>query len=519
MAELKIGLMGKKVEGWQLLLEQEGIPYVISPVDPSASEFSVLIICESSVESNVQFVQNYLSAGGAVLCSAKTFSGISGVKCVDVFIRYLIEEPNSQFSGVGLIDLSTKASLPQHANAMRTQNNRFAVFIGEYGGGKVIVLPFDAGGLLLDKRSTAKTFYTCHKRLPYENVSLVSKGNLFKLISRSLEILHHQRGLPYIHKWYYPNDLQTVFSWRIDTDYANQEEITKHYYLANEFAIPASWFVDVKNQQKFLDIFKEMVQQEIGIHCHEHETYADYTGNLQNIRKAVHVFEKNGLNAKGFAAPFGRWNDSLSKAIDELNFVYSSEFSYDYDNVPSFPYVNNKFTKALQMPVHPMSIGNLRGQGFDDKEMIEYFQSVLEKKISNREPLFLYYHPKNNHERVVRYIFNFVNQQNIKKVRMIDFAQWWTKRCSKKIDFKLEQNSLSIHGPVSQDDVWLHITKADGAETFTPIKSNIDLSELQWTKCPQPNPLPEDIRRVYKFNPWILLQKLENKTIGKIKHL
>ena len=58
----------------------------------------------------------------------------------------------------------------------------------------------------------------------------------------------------------------------------------------------------------------------------------------------------NDLNIKnlyGFSAPFGEWNESLYRAMED-KFKYSSEFCYDYDNFPSFPIINNVFQKHFK---------------------------------------------------------------------------------------------------------------------------------------------------------------------------
>ncbi len=515
----RIGIFGKNLNGWQLLLEQEGVTYIVNPIDYSLHDLSAVIISDTSDIHDVQFILNYLSNGGAILCSAKIFSHISGKTCKETFIRYLIEDSDSIIAGIGMIDVGENVFLPQGANAMRTNDGRYAVFVGEFGGGHVVVLPFDASELVLDNRSMTKSFYSNRNRLPYELVSKISKGNLLKLISRSLEILHHRRGLPYLHKWYYPKDAHSIFSWRIDTDYANPEELNKLYDLIREFGISATWLVDVKSQQEHLTVYKEMAGQEIGIHGYEHQTYDDYTGNKQNIEKAIQAFRLNGLKARCFSAPFGRWNSGLAKAIDESDFVYSSEFSYDYDNVPSYPVVNGKFLKTLQVPVHPISIGNLRRQGFDENAMIDYFRIVMEKKISRREPLFFYHHPKDNHNTVVEQIFDYVSRKKIQKISMIDYAYWWKRRCELGIESTQEQDKLSFKISGSPDEIWLRITRPDGSEAFTPIQRDINLSELRWKQNPSPVQPPEDIHRIHKFNPWILLQKFEDKTIGKIKRL
>ena len=103
--------------------------------------------------------------------------------------------------------------------------------------------------------------------------------------------------------------------------------------------------------------------------------------------------------------------------------------------------------------------------------------------------------------------------------KLCDYAYWWKRRCELGIESTQEQDKLSIKISGSPDEVWLRITRPDGSEAFTPIQRDINLSELRWEQNPSPVQPPVDIHRIHKFNPWILLQKFEDNTIGKIKHL
>jgi len=510
---LKIGILGENSAGWRLLLEQVGIPYKVVTNIPGTDELSVLIVPDSVNENNS--VRDYLSNGGAIICSGRKYSQLSGTKTAQTFIKYLLGEKDSKFSGIGMLDVGLVGNIPSHANILRTSYGQFTGYLGEYGGGNVIVLPFDAGEVVLDNRTTTKSFYSNHNRLPFEQVSWVSKGNLLKLVSRSLEILHHQRGLPFVHKWYFPKDSQTIFSWRIDTDYANKREIEHLYNLIKSYEVPATWFVDIKSQKEFLPMFKQMEGQEIGIHCYAHETYEDYERNIVNIRMAIESFANVGLRASGFAAPFGKWNSGISRTINECGFDYSSEFSYDYDNVPSFPIVVEKKSAAMQLPVHPISIGSLRRLGFEESMMIQYYHRLMETKLMNREPVILYHHPKNGNDAVVKSIFEFVKSHNMKTYRMIDYANWWKRRHQLKMELIFENPMLNINVSSMESDLWIRIVQPDGREIITEPQSMINFKELRWMKQPEQCPLPTDIYRIRKFNPWIPMIHLQDK-ISKI---
>ncbi|MBI3194564.1 MAG: polysaccharide deacetylase family protein, partial [Ignavibacteriae bacterium] len=404
-----------------------------------------------------------------------------------------------------------------NANTLHSAEGTPTCFTGKWNDANVIILPFDAGNFFLDNRTADKSLYSPYTRLPFERISLVSKNSLRKLVTTSLEYLYHQRNLPFVHKWHLPQDATSVFAFRIDTDFAHREEIEKLYTLSRKYQIPFTWFVDVKSQQDILPYFAEMENQEIGIHCFEHQTHEGYQANYDNILKAKQLFESNNIDAKGFAAPFGKWNQELGRAIRDLGFEYSSEFSYDYDNLPSYPMILNKESHVVQIPIHPISIGTLKRLRYTDGEMTNYFRFVIEQKYQAREPIVLYHHPKNGHENVLENIFETVKQLQTPTVRFIDYATWWKKRVAQQLKIDLDENVLCIDCLDKDTDYRLRITRKDETKSVCQVQSLITLDELQQQIIPKVHPLPNDYLRIRKFNPWISFIHLQDYIFSKIR--
>lgn len=509
MMNLNIGLIGENLKGWQLLLEQEGVSFSTVKNITDVNSVSVIIAGDGFDDHVLKEIKKYLEMGGAVLCSGKFFAELSGLQSKKTYVRYLWKGDSTKFVEIDLLDICSEAFLPTYANTLATDKNEPAVFVGDYGGGFVVVLPFDAGELIMNLDTTTRSFYASGKRLPFENVSMVSKGKLLRMISIALKHLHHQRRIPYVHKWYYPEDKPTVFAWRIDTDYAQQEEIESLLKLINSNNIKTSWFVDTKSQEKHFSIFKRMNVHEIGVHGFEHESFMDYEQNIENIRRAIEVFNLNGMKAESFTAPYGKWNNGIARAINECGFEFSSEFSYDYDNVPSFPIVGDRLM-ALQVPIHPISIGSLRRQGYSERSMIEYFDNVIGKKRRHREPLFFYHHPKDDNHQVVQHIFDKIKLMRLSNLRMIDYARWWKKRSSLSLKISIEQDTMQIESQQKDSDHWIHITRPDGQESFCPIRTSILLPSLKWSKRPTIQIPPSDMNRIRKYNPWIIINRIED---------
>ncbi len=516
--KIQVGLYGTS-PGWQLLLEQEGVPYIQISRKDVFEDCSVIVIGTEVGKDSLDEITNYLTSGGSVLITAKTFAQTSDEQVNKIPVSSFLPKESSIFNEIGLLDVFTQCYAPKKANELPTLDKKPTALVAEWNGGNIIVLPFDPGELIIDERAGTKSFYSPEHRLPFENVSLVSKGALRKLVSRSLEFLHHRRGLPYIHKWYLPKNQQSLFAFRIDTDYGNKESIERLYSLSQKNNIPFTWFIDVKSQEQFIDYFAQMKELEINIHCYDHVLFDDYQDTKSNIDKAKTVFGKYLLQSKGYASPYGAWNNEISNAINESGFEFSSEFSYDYDNVPSFPVVNGTQTKTLQIPIHPISIGTLKRLGYSEEMMIEYFRHVVQQTIASRIPLILYHHPNDRHESVLQEIFTIIQKAKIQPVLFHEYASWWKERHNGTFSADYTNGALSFKSEISESSVWIHITKPDGMETFMPLNRTSISENIPWTKKPNPSPLPDKLTRIRKYNPWISIIRSQDATIGKIKKL
>jgi peptidoglycan/xylan/chitin deacetylase (PgdA/CDA1 family) len=346
--------------------------------------------------------------------------------------------------------------------------------------------------------------------LPYETVSKVSKGVLRRLVSNAIEYLFHSKNLPFVHLWHFPKDLKSIFIFRIDTDCGNKEQIEELYKLSLKHKNPFTWFVDLKSQKAWIDYFAKMKDQEVGVHCYEHNVYDSYAENYKNIRTALDALREVGMSPNGFASPYGKWNSGLAQAIRDHGFFYSSEFSYDYDNLPSNTMLFEIPISVLQIPVHPICIGSLRRQGFTSEEMIEYFHDQIDKKLILNDPIIFYHHPTHNHLEVVENIFNYVKYKNVNTLSMYDYAKWWKERDEVKFNISFDGNRLNIVGKNFTNVVQLRITTPHKKEAIVQISQDIDLSKITMHEKSLPLPPPKDIVRTRKFNKWMLINKLED---------
>ncbi|MEK7251361.1 MAG: hypothetical protein AAB209_13170, partial [Bacteroidota bacterium] len=179
---------------------------------------------------------------------------------------------------------------------------------------------------------------------------------------------------------------------------------------------------------------------------------------MKNISKARRKLEQAGISSPGFAAPFGIWNSELAKAIEKTVFEYSSEFSFAYDSLPVYPSNGEQTFLTLQVPIHPICIGSLRRIGYTEGQMKEYFRRVIEEKLLRDEPLFFYHHPTHHCCDVVQFIFQYVAEKGIENTTMLEYARWWKKRLSTRLEISFENTKCKVQSATSVDEsLWLRV--------------------------------------------------------------
>jgi peptidoglycan/xylan/chitin deacetylase (PgdA/CDA1 family) len=418
-----------------------------------------------------------------------------------------------------MLDLDMDCCIPREANLLRTDTNAHALFAGELSAGYAVLLPFDVEAALADARIVRKSFYSTRDRLPFERVSLVSKGEVRHLLRWAFDHLHRVQGLPYLHLWYYPGGTQSLFSFRVDTDGGSRAEIDTLYHVARTCEVPVSWFLDVKSHEPWLEHFRSFAGHEFGVHCFEHRTFTRYEENLRNISAAERRMKAAGLAPEGFAAPFGMWNAGLGRALRSSGFAYSSEFGFACDTLPLHPVWEGVRVGPLQVPIHPVSIGNLRQAGYTDRQMMDYYRRVIDEKICRAEPLFFYHHPTHRCWKVVEWIFTYVREQGIPNATFGRYARWWNARDAATTEFSVDGDVVGAvcGGEEDRPDVFVRVVSPGGKDLLTRCDSALDLRLLPLTLAEPCAPVPEDIRRIREADPRAALANLYTSFLRKFR--
>jgi hypothetical protein len=499
--KLQVGMIGTSL-GWEELLRQEGVSFApagLEAVEPS--RFSVVLICRRMTEDEATAVKEFLRGGGSILGYAGYLRGLAEVSEEPLRLTYLEPGEHSRLGGLSLMDVEFDGFLPREANVLRTQDNLFGAFAGGLLGGWAVILPFDPGLAMEDFRAAERYFYARPERLPSERVSRVSKGELLHCVRASLEMLHHARGLPYAHLSGMPAGCENLFALRIDTDRGTREEVDSVAHLGEEFGMGFSWFVDAGSHGGWLERFAELAGHEIGLHCDQHRIFLDGTKDEENMRRGFDALQRAGITVRSFAAPFGFWSPELGKIIDGRKFSYSSEFSWAYDTYPHYPVTGGSRFGTLQVPIHPVSIGNLRKAGYTAAQMTTYFADVAEQKLHRREPLFFYHHPGHHEWQVIRSLCAFMKEHNVRTMTLGAYAEWWQRRSSVPLQLSVDAATLDTRpaeGSVS-GDVAVTVTRAGGDEADVALGTVVRLDEILWRRTASFR-APHDVKRIREFD-------------------
>ncbi|MDH4070441.1 MAG: hypothetical protein OEV30_08455 [Ignavibacteria bacterium] len=457
-----------------------------SDLDPD--RWSVLVLSRHLTDQEQDDVRRYLRRGGAIMTWTPYADFLIQGEAESRLISYLLAD-RIPWDTISLLDIERNCDIPPGANSLPDQEGRSSAFVGRIDGGSAVVYPFDPADLLADHRSTVRRFHSSKERLPFEQVSTVSKGDLRRLISRSLEYLHHTRGIPYAHLWHYPEDNQSLFGFRIDTDGAPRQDIEDMRDLARQYQIPVTWYIDVQSHESLFPLFREMETDEISLHCYEHHQFGSQEELSRDIRRGKVLLEQAEMSPKGFAAPYGNWNIGIGRAIVNEGFVYSSEFSFAYDTLPIQPELDEGSSGVLQVPVHPICIGSMLRVGYSEEQMIRYFRGSLRVKLEKREPLFYYHHPAQRCWGVLESLFRSVNEQGIAKTTLLDYALWWKKREAAVMVADVEDDGISIQ--IKGDrSVRARVVMPDGSERFmSRSEEHLSSGVGQWTPVPRTGPI------------------------------
>ena len=433
-------------------------------------------------------------------------------------MKFLCSKSGKLFNNYLICDLYNRSKIAENANHLENQNKENCVLEFSVGKGKVIVFPEGSVSLIHNNSTIRKNFYSeFSKEYTSERVAKVSKGVIRIHIQKALEYLFQKRNLPFVHLWFFPGDAKNIFCFRVDTDMGSREEILSLNNLLQDFNISSTWFVETKSSESWIKLFSELDNQEIAFHCYKHKTFLSYKKIEGDVQTGLKILESVGIKPKGYAAPYGKWNETIAKVIDNFGFLYSSEFDFAYDALPLYPFYKSTFSKALQIPIHPVSVGRLHWGGHSEENMVKYFLNIIEQKLFLNEPVILYTHPFEKRLKVFEKVFKQIKEfdpgksanQEISILTFSRYAEWWKKRLSINWNAEVKDGKVFISASNMDESIKCRVNYPSGEKTLLSLNQDEE-NKIEEDNFEFHNSFPKD--------PWYNPNELRRKNLQMVKY-
>ncbi|MEO0070018.1 MAG: hypothetical protein ABIK18_04400 [candidate division WOR-3 bacterium] len=404
----------------------------------------------------------------------------SDMKSSWVKVKFIAPDETELFRNVGLVDINARCLVPKNANHGK-RNGKGGAFV--YEKGDEIILPFAISQIFRPRGMALKRFYCQSSRLPWEKVAVDDRGGVRRILTNSIRHLLIKNNLPYVRLSYVPGSYRSVFGFRVDTDYSSLSDIVKTVKLAEKIGMRWSWFVATGSwNSRLKELIKILSEQDIQLHCHKHLVYNDFDRNMRNFLTGKELLQKVDVNPIGVASPYGEWNENLQKVFEELDFKYSSEFCYSYDDLPARPIISAKLSSVLQIPVHPISLGRLIWANANPKAILDYYRQVIDLQVARQEPCFLYDHPNwiSRYPEIFMEILSYGIQRCGFFTTITDYYRWWRKREEVRYNVWVVDDGIEITVQNGGEDVYLIIEYQDRM-AFIPLTSGkVKFDKISW---------------------------------------
>ncbi len=302
----------------------------------------------------------------------------------------------------------------------------------------------------------------------------------------------------------YPYPYRSAFNFRVDLDEPNPDDYRRFAQSRKPIEDCTTHYICTNAYGKDKDVLADLAGRDSQSHGHYHHVYRDERANRRNLERAHDLLTGAGIRVSGFAAPHGRWNEGLGRVVEDLGYLYSSEFQLGYDDFPFYPYFDGRFSTVLQVPIHPICEGLFFDAGVKSpgRIVIDHFRSVLRARIDAGEPAFLYGHPERRLARIPelpRAIAEALTGESLVwRTTTTEFAAWWRRRSSLKWSLiRLESGAYEVRFSTwdSSDPIGLeivrgeHVARAPIANRRVPLRLDRLAYERRARRADSPKPV------------------------------
>jgi peptidoglycan/xylan/chitin deacetylase (PgdA/CDA1 family) len=236
----------------------------------------------------------------------------------------------------------------------------------------------------------------------------------------------------------YPYPYRAAFGFRVDLDESEPEDYARFARYRRPLDGCTTHFVCTSAYAHLSAVMSDLAGRDAQSHAHRHVITRDRATNRRNLLRADELLRNAGFAPEGFAAPEGRWNAGLDRVLEELGYLYSSDFQLGRDDVPFYPWNGSRFSRVLQVPIHPVCEGLFLGAGIDDPGVIGgYLAEVVRRRLASGQPAFVYGHPERRLGRLPGVLDAVARASEeagslVWKVTMTEFARWWRWRDARR---------------------------------------------------------------------------------------
>lgn len=230
----------------------------------------------------------------------------------------------------------------------------------------------------------------------------------------------------------YPFPYRSAFNLRLDLDECEPDDYRRFAEARRPLDDCSTHFVSTAAYGGSTGVLDDLRGVDTQSHGHHHFVYREPEENRRNLERAHGSLVDSGFSPEGFAGPHGRWNEGIDEVLEGLGYSYSSDFQLGYDDLPSFPWRGDRFSKVLQVPVHPLCEGVFFEAGGDARTVADHFARVVRAKVEAGEPAFVYGHPERRlgrYPEIVRELARAVDRESLLwRTTLTEFARWWRWR-------------------------------------------------------------------------------------------
>jgi hypothetical protein len=141
--------------------------------------------------------------------------------------------------------------------------------------------------------------------------------------------------------------------------------------------------------------------------------------------------------------------------MEDLGYLYSSDFQLGYDDLPFYAWKDDRFSRILQIPVHPVCEGLFLEAGVSDPRVIgEYLGRVIATRLDAGELAIAYGHPERRLGRMPEVLAilarTIAAKSLVWRMTFSELSRWWRWRAERRWQVVAREP----HGLEIQLDEW-----------------------------------------------------------------